>query len=120
VVIFDRQVRNCPLLLVTRSQFSAILPCDELLLFSVLPNGIVMTTNFKDLKFGYASAEIEGANEPLLLVDGYFNQEGIIGEARNSSKFLFLGYKGSGKSAIGEHLRNYLRFIRFSKVLYGS
>lgn len=64
-----------------------------------------MITNFKDLKFGYASAEVEGANEPLLLLDGYFNQEEIIGEARNSSKFLFLGYKGSGKSAIGEHLR---------------
>ena len=64
-----------------------------------------MPVNFNEIKLGYASAEVEGATEPDLLLDGYYNQAGIVGEARNGSKFLFLGYKGSGKSAINEHLR---------------
>ena len=30
---------------------------------------------------------------------------GLVDEARSGQRFLFLGYKGSGKSALGEHLR---------------
>jgi hypothetical protein len=64
-----------------------------------------MAACFRDFKFGYASAELEGANEPDLLLEGFFNQKGVIDEVRNSHKFLFLGYKGSGKSAISQHMR---------------
>lgn len=61
--------------------------------------------NFKDISFGYASAETEGAREPQLLKEGYFDLNGASYEALKGSKFLFLGYKGSGKSAIGERVK---------------
>lgn len=64
-----------------------------------------MTTKFSDINFGYASAEQEGVNHPELLLSGYFNLHNIVNEARFSPKFLFLGYKGAGKSAISERLR---------------
>lgn len=64
-----------------------------------------MVAKFNELNFGFASAELEGASNPELLLDGYFNLHNIIKEAHLGSKFLFLGYKGSGKSAISEHLR---------------
>ncbi len=51
-----------------------------------------MPVPFGELKFGYASAEVEGANEPDLLLAGFFNQKGVINELRNSHKVLFLGY----------------------------
>lgn len=60
---------------------------------------------FEKLRFGWASAEEEGASEPDLLLDGFLDVDGIIEEARNGHKFLFMGYKGSGKSAISEHMR---------------
>ncbi|MFD2234107.1 P-loop ATPase, Sll1717 family [Phaeospirillum tilakii] len=61
--------------------------------------------NFKDIRFGYASAETEGARDPQLLKEGYFDLNGASDQALNGQKFLFLGYKGSGKSAIGERIR---------------
>lgn len=60
---------------------------------------------FHKLKFGWASAEQEGATDPNLLLDGFFDLGGVVEEATNGNKFLFLGYKGSGKSAISEHMR---------------
>ncbi len=63
------------------------------------------STHFKEFRFGYASAEQESAAEPDLLVSGYLDTDGIIREAREGNRFLFLGYKGSGKSAISEYLR---------------
>jgi hypothetical protein len=59
----------------------------------------------KDIVFGKASAEREGAEYPDLLTKGYLDPFRLIHEARDGTRFLFLGYKGSGKSAIGEHLR---------------
>lgn len=56
-------------------------------------------------EFGFAAAEEEGAHKPELLIAGYHDPEGLIAEALNGRRFIFLGYKGSGKSAIGEHLR---------------
>jgi hypothetical protein len=61
--------------------------------------------DFKSIKFGYASAEKEGSLAPELLLQGYYDHQGVITEATQGHKFLFLGYKGSGKSAIGQRLR---------------
>ena len=60
---------------------------------------------FKSLRFGKTSAEKESMEWPDLLTRGYFDPYGFIQSAREKGPFLFLGYKGSGKSAIGEHLR---------------
>lgn len=59
---------------------------------------------FTSIPFGYASAEAERANAPELLLQGYYDHQGVIKEAIEGSRFLFLGYKGSGKSAIGQKL----------------
>lgn len=59
----------------------------------------------KDYQFGFAAAEEEGAYRPDLLLSGYHDPEGLINEAISGRKFLFLGYKGSGKSAVGQHIR---------------
>lgn len=61
-------------------------------------------SGFETIKFGYASAESERAHAPELLLQGYYDHQGVVDEARSGSKFLFLGYKGSGKSAIGQKL----------------
>lgn len=60
---------------------------------------------FKAIKFGFSSAEAESAEDPGLLIDGYLESNSAFSAALDSSKFLFLGYKGSGKSAIGERLQ---------------
>ena len=60
---------------------------------------------FKDIQFGKASAEEERSYFPELLLDGFLDPWDAIDKAMNTPLFLFLGYKGSGKSAIGQHLR---------------
>jgi hypothetical protein len=62
-------------------------------------------STLKNIVFGKASAERESVENPDLLTRGYLDPFNLICEARGVGKFLFLGYKGSGKSAIGEHLR---------------
>ena len=64
-----------------------------------------MKPNFRQLKLGYASATEEGTKSPELLLEGYLNVSGFFEEARDGDKFLFLGNKGSGKTALAEHLR---------------
>lgn len=64
-----------------------------------------MSTPFAEINFGYASAERESTDRPQLLLEGYFDYQDIVHEAQNGPRFLFLGYKGSGKSALCEHLR---------------
>jgi len=66
--------------------------------------GAARQLRLKDFDFGYASADAEASDRPDLLLRGYFDHSGIIQEALHGKKFLFLGYKGSGKSALGEHL----------------
>jgi hypothetical protein len=62
--------------------------------------------SFKSLRFGYASAETEAAEDPQLLLAGYLDTtSGQASVKLPSSRFLVLGYKGSGKSAIAEHLK---------------
>jgi hypothetical protein len=58
----------------------------------------------KDLQFGFASADHEASHDPDLLLRGFIDPHCLVDEAKTGEKFLFLGYKGSGKSALGEHL----------------
>lgn len=62
-------------------------------------------TPFRDLSFGFASAESEAARHPDLLLQGFLDR-GVTAEMLTpGGTYLVLGYKGSGKSAIAEHLR---------------
>ena len=61
--------------------------------------------DFKAINFGKADAHTEGESYPELLSKGYLNISSVAEKALNSSIFLFLGYKGSGKSSLSEHLR---------------
>ena len=60
---------------------------------------------FSDLRFGYASAEVESEEDPELLVEGYCDPHNFVERALRGRHCVFLGYKGSGKSALAEHLR---------------
>jgi hypothetical protein len=66
---------------------------------------ISSSRTLRDYEFGFAAAEEEGAYRPDLLLAGYHDPDGLITEAVEGRKFVFLGYKGSGKSAVGQHLR---------------
>ena len=59
----------------------------------------------KDFSFGFASADFEASHEPDLLLRGFVDPMNLVPEVRTGKRWLFLGYKGSGKSALGEHLR---------------
>lgn len=61
--------------------------------------------DFKLINFGKADAHTEGESNPELLSKGYFNVSSVVDKALNGNVFLFLGYKGSGKSSLSEHLR---------------
>jgi hypothetical protein len=63
---------------------------------------------FKDIQFGFSSAEAERAEDPGLLLEGYLQLNNSFESARIGPKFLFLGYKGSGKSAIGEKTQSFI------------
>jgi hypothetical protein len=60
---------------------------------------------FADIEFGFASAEKEGAEAPDLLLTGFLDDARLTHSAVWGSPFLFLGYKGSGKTALAEHAR---------------
>ena len=60
--------------------------------------------HFKDIPLGKASAELESMSHPDLLINGFFDPWDVVEKALGGHEFLFLGYKGSGKSAIAEHL----------------
>ena len=61
--------------------------------------------DFKKINFGKADAHTEGESYPELLSKGYLNISSVAEKALGSDVFLFLGYKGSGKSSLSEHLR---------------
>lgn len=62
-------------------------------------------SRFKDINFGAASADWEASHEPELVRNGFLDPMSLVSAAREGSAWLFLGYKGSGKSSLGEHLR---------------
>lgn len=64
-----------------------------------------MEFDFRNINLGKADAQEEGAEYPDLLRKGYFDNDNIVNHAYETTKFLFLGYKGSGKSALSEHLK---------------
>lgn len=57
---------------------------------------------FADINFGYSAAETEGLAAPELLLDGFLDYAQLTSKALKGMLFLFLGYKGSGKTAIAE------------------
>ena len=61
--------------------------------------------DYRKIIFGKADAIEESYEYPNLLIDGYLDNMNLVSQVRNSNTFLFLGYKGSGKSALSEHLR---------------
>lgn len=63
-----------------------------------------MGPTFRSIQFGYASAEVESAESPHLLLDAFLDPEGIIHELVDGRRFIVLGTKGAGKSAVGLHL----------------
>jgi hypothetical protein len=73
-----------------------------------------VSKDFRQINFGFASAELEGAQAPNLLMDGYFDLHKVSAEALTGKDFLILGYKGAGKSAVAERLR--LLYERNSQV----
>ncbi|MBX5254853.1 hypothetical protein HJC03_31515 [Rhizobium sp. NLR4b] len=78
-----------------------------------------MDADFRKIAFGYISAEAERAKDPGLITEGYIDYKGVNDEALDGEKFLFLGYKGAGKSSLGERLQLTLadRHDRFAKLL---
>src|ERR1044072_2502674 len=63
------------------------------------------TVGFKNFTFGYAAAEDEVTLAPRLLLDGFLDVHGCVKELLEGHPFLVLGYKGSGKSAIAQHIQ---------------
>ena len=61
--------------------------------------------DFRKIEFGYMDALTEGQEHPELLIKGYIDNDKVVEKALDKSTFLFLGYKGSGKSSLSEHLR---------------
>ena len=61
--------------------------------------------DFRKINFGLSDAQSERMDYPDLLIDGYVNILQVIENVNTPRVFLFLGYKGSGKSSLSEHLR---------------
>lgn len=57
---------------------------------------------FADIEFGFADAEKESAENPELLLHAFLDDSHLVAKALEGSPFLFLGYKGSGKTALAE------------------
>lgn len=59
----------------------------------------------KELHFGHLDASQEAAEQPELLRDGYYDYREAAFSVASRNAFVLLGPKGSGKSAVIEHLR---------------
>jgi hypothetical protein len=64
----------------------------------------LLPRRLRDFDFGFASADTEATDHPELLRSGFLDHLSMVEEAQDGRKFIFLGYKGSGKSALGERL----------------
>jgi len=60
---------------------------------------------FDEIALGCTDATSEAMEFPHLLVDGYLDSHGLAAELLTGHRFLVLGPKGSGKTAVAEHLR---------------
>jgi hypothetical protein len=60
--------------------------------------------DFRAIRFGYKSAQAERRRDPALLDEGFYRKDGAVEGLLRGDNFLVLGYKGSGKSAIAEHI----------------
>lgn len=60
---------------------------------------------FSDIRFGFRAAETEAAADRELLLEGYFDLHGAYTDVVNGTRSLVLGYKGSGKSALAQHMQ---------------
>lgn len=92
--------------------------------------------SFKSIAFGHSSAEKERSEDPQLILNGYIDYKAASDVAKSGEKYLFLGYKGAGKSSIGERLEltlspEYAQFVKlvslgdfpftpFSKIIRGD
>ena len=54
---------------------------------------------FKDIEFGYADASTEAQTRPELLLDAFYDTD-IANDVWKGHRFLLLGPKGAGKSAV--------------------
>lgn len=61
--------------------------------------------DFRNINFGLSDAQSEGMDYPNLLIDGYVNLMRVVDQVNTPRCFLFLGYKGSGKSSLSVHLK---------------
>jgi len=61
---------------------------------------------FDDITFGFSSAESEFSEDSILLRDGFFNRYNYLNELTKGNKYLILGPKGSGKSAIAWNIES--------------
>lgn len=79
----------------------------------------MVSVDFREIAFGFISAEHERANDPGLITEGYIDFKAAAEEATDGKKFLFLGYKGAGKSSLGERLHLTLaeQHDRFAKLV---
>lgn len=60
---------------------------------------------FETLNFGEVDAALEALETPALLVDGYYDYNQAVQHILSGRTWLVLGPKGSGKSAVLEHIR---------------
>lgn len=60
---------------------------------------------FHELQFGQLDASQEAVDSPDLLVDGFYDYGAAVYGIEQQDTWLLLGPKGSGKSAVLEHLR---------------
>ena len=61
--------------------------------------------SLKNIEFGKATGEQEGIDFPALIKDSFLDKENILDSILGGGKSLVLGFKGSGKSTIGEKIR---------------
>jgi hypothetical protein len=60
---------------------------------------------FETLNFGEIDAALEALETPKLLVEGYYDYNQAVQHVLDGRMWLILGAKGSGKSAVLEHIR---------------
>lgn len=60
---------------------------------------------FSELRFGLRDAWREAQRDRDLLLSGYFDLHGAHREVLGGHRWLVLGYKGSGKSALAQHMQ---------------